>query len=156
MFFFQPELLKQLSDVLKHGGNSPVARMQAGTFFSLPHLCNRAMSWLWFIFISLSQHVKSSWLLSCFILSYFSYVGGCIVWSLSNFRASGIQLKNSLYSKDQNIALQYKQRWLQFPDDVKNHIKSNVSVCMIAPILLMHMHLDHSPVHEQSDSRLWI
>lgn len=26
----QPELLKQLSDVLKHGGNSPVARMQAG------------------------------------------------------------------------------------------------------------------------------
>jgi len=26
----QPELLKQLSDVLKHGGNSSVARMQAG------------------------------------------------------------------------------------------------------------------------------
>lgn len=25
-----PELLKQLSDILKHGGNSPVARMQAG------------------------------------------------------------------------------------------------------------------------------
>jgi len=27
---WQSELLKQLSDVLKHGGNSPVARMQAG------------------------------------------------------------------------------------------------------------------------------
>ena len=27
---FQPELLKQLSEALKHGGNSPVARMQAG------------------------------------------------------------------------------------------------------------------------------
>ena len=27
---FQVELLKQLSDILKHGGNSQVARMQAG------------------------------------------------------------------------------------------------------------------------------
>ncbi|NP_001191603.1 importin beta 1 [Aplysia californica] len=62
-----PELLKQLSDILKHGGNSPVARMQAG-----------------------------------------------------------LQLKNTLYSKDQTIKAQYQQRWLSFPEDVRNHVKQNV------------------------------
>lgn len=70
MFVFhslQPELLKQLSDVLKHGGNSPIARMQAG-----------------------------------------------------------IQLKNALYSKDANILDQYRQRWLQFPEDIRAYIKQNV------------------------------
>jgi len=62
-----PELLKQLSDILKHGGNSPVARMQAG-----------------------------------------------------------IQLKNALYSKDTAISTQHQQRWLQYPDDVRNYVKKNV------------------------------
>lgn len=62
-----PELLKQLSDVLKHGGNSPVARMQAG-----------------------------------------------------------IQLKNSLYSKEATLQAEYKQRWISFPDEVRMHIKKNV------------------------------
>ncbi|KAK2181291.1 hypothetical protein NP493_402g02041 [Ridgeia piscesae] len=62
-----PELLKQLSDVLKHGGNSPVARMQAG-----------------------------------------------------------IQLKNALYSKDRLLQDQYRSRWLQFPQDVRLHVKKNV------------------------------
>jgi len=64
---FQPELLKSLSDVLKTGTNSPVARMQAG-----------------------------------------------------------LQLKNALYSKDANVKLEYQQRWLQFPEDVRNFIKINV------------------------------
>ncbi|XP_067687629.1 importin subunit beta-1-like isoform X2 [Haliotis asinina] len=62
-----PELLKQLSDVLKHGGNSPVARMQAG-----------------------------------------------------------LQLKNALYSKDPTIKVQYQQRWLQFAQDVRSHVKQNI------------------------------
>ncbi|XP_046331588.1 importin subunit beta-1-like isoform X2 [Haliotis cracherodii] len=62
-----PELLKQLSDVLKHGGNSPVARMQAG-----------------------------------------------------------LQLKNALYSKDPATKLQYQQRWLQFVQDVRTHVKQNI------------------------------
>ncbi|XP_064598231.1 importin subunit beta-1-like [Liolophura sinensis] len=62
-----PELCKQLADVLRHGGNSPVARMQAG-----------------------------------------------------------LQLKNALYSKDPSIREQYQQRWLQFPVEIKEHIKTCV------------------------------
>lgn len=62
-----PELLKELSNILKHGGNSPVARMQAG-----------------------------------------------------------LQLKNTLYSKDAAIKTEYQQRWLRFPEDVRTHIKQNV------------------------------
>ena len=68
---FQPELLKELSNVLKHGGNSPVARMQAG-----------------------------------------------------------LQLKNALYSKDPAIRLQYQQRWMQFPLELRNYVKTNVSIQM--------------------------
>ena len=66
--FKKPELLKQLSDILQHGGNSPVARMQAG-----------------------------------------------------------LQLKNTLYSKDAAIKAQYQQRWLSFPEEVRNHVKQKVS-----------------------------
>lgn len=62
-----PELLKSLSEILKNGTNSPVARMQAG-----------------------------------------------------------LQLKNALYSKDANLKLEYQQRWLQYPEDVRNLIKLNV------------------------------
>ncbi|GFN99781.1 importin subunit beta-1 [Plakobranchus ocellatus] len=62
-----PELLTSLSNILKHGGNSPVARMQAG-----------------------------------------------------------LQLKNALYSKDNAIKLQYQQRWLQFPQEMRQLIKKNV------------------------------
>ena len=65
---FQPELLKQLSDVLKHGGHSPAVRIQAG-----------------------------------------------------------LQLKNALYSKDLVVQEQYKTRWLQFPEDVTDYVKQNVS-----------------------------
>ena len=76
----QTELLKQLSDILKNGGNSPVARMQAG-----------------------------------------------------------IQLKNALYSKDANVKLEYQQRWLQFPEDVRSYVKQNVS-CLAYFVSLTHDH----------------
>lgn len=59
--------MKTLSDILHHGGNSPVARM-----------------------------------------------------------AAGLQLKNKLTSKDQNIKLQYQQRWLALPEETRNYIKSNI------------------------------
>ncbi|KAK3747939.1 hypothetical protein RRG08_041776 [Elysia crispata] len=62
-----PDLLTSLSNVLKHGGNSPVARMQAG-----------------------------------------------------------LQLKNALYSKDNVIKLQHQQRWLHFPQHIRDLIKQNV------------------------------
>ncbi|GFS20487.1 importin subunit beta-1, partial [Elysia marginata] len=62
-----PDLLTSLSNILKHGGNSPVARMQAG-----------------------------------------------------------LQLKNALYSKDNAIKLQHQQRWLHFPQPVRELIKQNV------------------------------
>lgn len=60
--------MKQLSDILNHGGNSPVSRMQAG-----------------------------------------------------------LQLKNAIYSKDITIRTLHQQRWLQFPDEIRSHIKQNVS-----------------------------
>ncbi|KAF7269113.1 hypothetical protein GWI33_017862 [Rhynchophorus ferrugineus] len=59
--------IKTLSDILRHGGNSHVARM-----------------------------------------------------------AAGLQLKNQLTSKDPNIKVQYQQRWLGFPEDIRMYIKKNV------------------------------
>ncbi|XP_026469078.1 importin subunit beta isoform X2 [Ctenocephalides felis] len=61
------EFLKMLSDILVHGGNSPVTRM-----------------------------------------------------------AAGLQLKNQLTSKDETIKQQFQQRWLSFPEDVRNYIKKNI------------------------------
>lgn len=66
-----PEFLKTLSEVLKVGSNSVVARMQAG-----------------------------------------------------------LQLKNQLSSKDAAIKLQYQQRWLQLPEDVRNVVKRNSLECL--------------------------
>lgn len=63
-----PEFIKTLSDILRHGGNSPVARI-----------------------------------------------------------AAGLQLKNQLTSKDAAVKLSYQQRWLNFPEDIRNYIKKNVS-----------------------------
>ncbi|XP_013772921.1 importin subunit beta-1-like isoform X2 [Limulus polyphemus] len=40
--------------------------------------------------------------------------------------AAGLQLKNSLTSKDSEIRVQYQQRWFQFPEDIKTYIKKNV------------------------------
>ncbi|KAL8564063.1 Importin subunit beta-1 [Nucella lapillus] len=62
-----PELLKSLSDILKHGGNSAVSRMQAG-----------------------------------------------------------LQLKNAVYSKDLTVRALHQQRWLQFAEEIRIHIKGNV------------------------------
>lgn len=56
-----------LSDILHHGGNSPVARM-----------------------------------------------------------AAGLQLKNTLTSKDTTLKTQYQQRWLAFPEVTRGYIKTNV------------------------------
>ncbi|RXG51991.1 Importin subunit beta-1, partial [Armadillidium vulgare] len=40
--------------------------------------------------------------------------------------AAGIQLKNTLASNDPKIKLEYQQRWLAFPPDVRDYVKSNV------------------------------
>lgn len=40
--------------------------------------------------------------------------------------AAGLQLKNSLTSKDENLKAQYQQRWLSFPEDARAYIKNNI------------------------------
>lgn len=67
--------MKTLSDILYHGGNSPVARM-----------------------------------------------------------AAGLQLKNTLTSKDAAVKTQYQQRWLSFPEETRAYIKKNV---MLFPITII-------------------
>ncbi|XP_069697623.1 importin subunit beta-1 isoform X3 [Periplaneta americana] len=62
-----PEFVKTLSDILYHGGNSPVARM-----------------------------------------------------------AAGLQLKNTLTSKDPAVKTQYQQRWLAFPEETRAYVKKNI------------------------------
>jgi importin subunit beta-1 len=64
--------VKTLSDILYHGGNSPVARM-----------------------------------------------------------AAGLQLKNTLTSKDPTIKTQYQQRWLSFPEETRAYVKKNVRLFYI-------------------------
>jgi hypothetical protein len=64
--------VKTLSDILYHGGNSPVARM-----------------------------------------------------------AAGLQLKNTLTSKDPTIKTQYQQRWLSFADETRAYVKKNVRLFYI-------------------------
>ena len=76
--FPQPEFLKTLSEVLKVGSNSVVARMQAG-----------------------------------------------------------LQLKNQLTSKDPNIKLQFQQRWLQIPEDIRTVVKINVSIVFLVSYCLV-------------------
>lgn len=41
--------------------------------------------------------------------------------------AAGLQLKNHLTSKDPALKLQYQQRWLALPEDIRQYIKKNVS-----------------------------
>lgn len=43
---------------------------------------------------------------------------------------AGLQLKNALYSKDQNIRAEFQQRWLKFPEDIRTFIKQNVSISL--------------------------
>lgn len=40
--------------------------------------------------------------------------------------AAGLQLKNHLTSKDATLSLQYQQRWLSIPEDIREYIKKNV------------------------------
>lgn len=42
--------------------------------------------------------------------------------------AAGLQLKNHLTSKDENVNMQYQQRWHQFPEETREYIKKNVSL----------------------------
>jgi hypothetical protein len=80
----QSEFVKTLSDILCHGGNSPVARM-----------------------------------------------------------AAGLQLKNTLTSKDAAIKAQYQQRWLGFPEETRAYVKKNVMficISMIHSIIFMIQH----------------
>lgn len=53
--------------------------------------------------------------------------------------AAGLQLKNALTSKDPEIRVKYQERWLQFPLDIRNYIKQNVSnmVSYLLPIVLI-------------------
>ena len=41
---------------------------------------------------------------------------------------AGLQLKNQLTSKDPNIKIQFQQRWLQIPEEVRTVVKMNVSL----------------------------
>lgn len=41
--------------------------------------------------------------------------------------AAGLQIKNTLTSKDPVVREQLQQRWLSFPEDVRLYIKTNVS-----------------------------
>ena len=40
--------------------------------------------------------------------------------------AAGLQLKNHLMSKDETINQQYQLRWLQFSEEIREHIKQNI------------------------------
>ncbi|KAM7286013.1 importin subunit beta-1 isoform X2 [Ixodes scapularis] len=40
--------------------------------------------------------------------------------------AAGLQIKNSLTSKDADLRTQYQQRWLSFPQDTRAYIKNNI------------------------------
>lgn len=40
--------------------------------------------------------------------------------------AAGLQLKNHLTSKDPVLKLQYQERWLKLPEDIRLYIKKNV------------------------------
>lgn len=41
--------------------------------------------------------------------------------------AAGLQLKNQLTSKDSETKRDYTRRWLQFPPDIREYVKQNVS-----------------------------
>ena len=72
----QPELLKQLSEVLKHGGNSPVARMQAGlqlknALYSKDPLVRTQYQQRWLQFVEeIRNYIKKN--VSLFLFSQFT------------------------------------------------------------------------------------
>ena len=50
---------------------------------------------------------------------------------------AGLQLKNTLYSKDAAIKTQYQQRWLSFTEDVRTHVKQKVIIIVDIYIVLV-------------------
>ena len=38
---------------------------------------------------------------------------------------AAIQLKNTIYSKDETVKAQYQERWLQLPEEIRAYIKNN-------------------------------
>lgn len=42
--------------------------------------------------------------------------------------AAGLQLKNQLTSKDENVKLKFQAKWLQLPEDIRTYVKKNVSL----------------------------
>jgi hypothetical protein len=39
-----------------------------------------------------------------------------------------LQLKNALYSREDHLKQAYQERWLSIPDNIRDHIKNNVSL----------------------------
>lgn len=46
--------------------------------------------------------------------------------------AAGLQLKNQLTSKDETVKMEFQAKWLRLPEDIRNYIKKNVSLCHMA------------------------
>lgn len=49
--------------------------------------------------------------------------------------AAGLQIKNSLTSKDPDIKAQYQQRWLAIDANARREVKNYVSDCQILDII---------------------
>lgn len=45
--------------------------------------------------------------------------------------AAGLQLKNTLTSKDAAVKVQYQQRWLAFPEETRAYVKKNVMLAVL-------------------------
>lgn len=39
-----------------------------------------------------------------------------------------LQLKNTLYSREEHLKQVYQERWLNIPDNIRNHVKNNVKI----------------------------
>jgi hypothetical protein len=39
-----------------------------------------------------------------------------------------LQLKNALYSREENLKQVYQDRWLNIPENIRAHIKNNVNM----------------------------
>jgi hypothetical protein len=39
-----------------------------------------------------------------------------------------LQLKNALYSREDHLKQAYQERWLSIPENIRDHIKTNVSL----------------------------
>lgn len=44
------------------------------------------------------------------------------------FISLALQLKNALYSKEENLQQVYQDRWLNMPANIRDHIKTNVKI----------------------------